>query len=219
LLNDIRYLDKTRYPLMIDQFMALGLEPKESLPTKRLYPSLLKEPQDAIKLNDNLNLSERPVLALAPGAEYGQAKRWPEEYFAQVANNRLDAGWDVWLFGSAKDLPITEKIMALTKHLPHNFAGRITLAQTIDLLALSHGLVSNDSGLMHVASALQKPVVAIYGSTSPAFTPPLSEHASILKLQLDCQPCFKRTCPLQHYRCLRDLTPDRVITVIERWGA
>lgn len=219
LLNDIRRLDKKRYPLMIDQFMALALPPNASLPTNPSYPSfhLAKVSQDAVRAKYQITMKVYPVLALAPGAEYGPAKRWPEEYYAEIATNRLNAGWQIWLFGSQKDVLINEKIMSLTQHRCENFTGRTNLAETIDLLSLVDGLVSNDSGLMHIAAALQKPIIAIYGSTSPAFTPPLSKNATILKLELDCQPCFERVCPLQHYRCLRDLTPDRVLTAISAW--
>ncbi|OGT61634.1 MAG: lipopolysaccharide heptosyltransferase II [Gammaproteobacteria bacterium RIFCSPHIGHO2_12_FULL_43_28] len=220
LLNDSRRLDKNRYPLMIEQYMALGLTKDEPLPIKYPYPAfhLKKEDQAAALLKYSPTYRGRPILALCAGAEFGPAKRWPAEYYADVARQKLADGWDVWLFGSPNDLPITERIMALTDDRCDHLAGRLELAETIDLLSLTSGVVTNDSGLMHIAAALNKPLVALYGATSPAFTPPLSEGATILKLKLECSPCKQRTCIFGHYRCLRDLTPDRVLKTLSAWG-
>lgn len=217
LLNDSRRLDKKRYPLMIEQFMALALDKDEVLSAPYPEPEFLITDAEATLAKLQLKLSERPVLALCAGAEFGPAKRWPEAYYAQVAKQKLAEGWDVWLFGSQKDRPITDEIMRLTEQRCENIAGRAELHETIDLLSLVSGVVTNDSGLMHVAAALKKPLIAVYGSTSPAFTPPLSRDANILKLDLECQPCFARTCPLEHFRCMRDLTPERVLAVMTRW--
>jgi heptosyltransferase-2 len=219
-LNDIRRLDKKRYALMIEQYMALGLTPNAPLPAQTPYPefNVSKESQAATLAKINPIWRGRPVLALCAGAEFGPSKRWPEEYYAEVAKQKIAEGWDIWLFGSPKDRPITEKVMALTDHQCENLAGRLQLYETIDLLSLTSGVITNDSGLMHVAAALLKPVIAVYGSTSPAFTPPLSPTATIVKLNLACQPCFQRACPLEHHRCMRDITPSRVLAVTAEWG-
>jgi heptosyltransferase-2 len=218
-LNDSRRLDKKRYPLMIDQFMALGLLPKQDLPSKPPYPefTISTSSQQAVLAKHQPLWRGRPVLALCAGAEYGPAKRWPVEYYAEVANQKIAEGWDIWLMGSEKDRPITRAIMALTENRCENMAGRPQLAETIDLLSLVTGVISNDSGLMHVAAALGKPVIALYGSTSPAFTPPLSKEARILQLDLACQPCFARTCPLGHHRCMRDLSVTHVLSALNEW--
>lgn len=220
LLNDMRYLDKKRYPLMIEQYLALGLPEGEALPDAYPHPAFKVSAESQAKtLAKHKPLWRgRKVLGLAAGAEFGPSKRWLEEYFAEVANKKMAEGWDIWLFGSPKDRPVTDKIMALTENRCENIAGRCELSETIDLLSLTSGLITNDSGLMHIAAALKKPLVAIYGSTSPAFTPPLGEDAQVLKLNLDCQPCFERNCPLGHHRCMRDLTPDRVLAAIAGWG-
>ena len=220
LLNDLRKLDEKKYPLMIEQFIALGLPANEPLPVSYPYPpfTVSKEAQEAVLAKHKPLWCGRPILALCAGAEFGPSKRWPEEYYAEIAKQKIHDGWDIWLFGSPKDREITDKIMALTDNQCENIAGRTELAETIQLLSLTSGLVSNDSGLMHVAAALNKPLIAIYGSTSPAFTPPLSKEATILKLDLECQPCFQRTCPLIHHRCMRDLTPDRVMAAMSLWS-
>lgn len=219
-LNDYRRLDKSRYPLMIEQYMALGLSRDAALPATYPQPEFTIDPanQQAVLAKHKPLWRGRPVLALAAGAEFGPSKRWPEEYFAAVANQKIAEGWDVWLFGSPKDRPITDNIMKLTDQRCENLAGRPELAETIDLLSLTTGLVTNDSGLMHVAAALQKPVIAIYGSTSTSFTPPLSSAATALHLGLPCQPCFARACPLGHHRCMRDLLPERVLSAMTTWG-
>lgn len=219
LLNDVRHLDKKQYPLMIEQYMALGVEPDETLPTPYPEPEFLVSPasQEATLEKYKPIWRGKPILALAAGAEFGPSKRWPEEYFAEIANQKLAEGWDIWLFGSPKDRPVTEKIMELTDNRCENISGRTQLAETIDLLSLTSGVITNDSGLMHMAAALKKPVITIYGSTSPAFTPPLSSKATILKLDLPCQPCFKRACPLVHHRCMRDLPPAQVLSAMTTW--
>lgn len=218
-LNDARRLDKNRYKLMIEQYLALGLPEGAPLPVDLPYPQFQVSTvaQEEVLAKHQPIWRGRPVLALGAGAEFGPSKRWPEEYFAEIANQKLSEGWDVWLFGSPKDRPITDKVMALTENRCENIAGRTQLAETIALLSLVSGMVTNDSGLMHVGAALSKPLIAIYGSTSPRFTPPLSPDAKVLKLELDCQPCFARTCPLEHHRCMRELKPAQVLAAMATW--
>jgi len=216
LLNDVRY-GKSRYPLMIEQLMALGLDRGAALPSSYPYPNLIvsQDMCNASLLKQNLLVGSKPILALCPGAEFGPSKCWPAEYFAEVARSKIKQGWQVWLFGSVKDRVIAEQIMQLTDQQCINLAGRTSLDEAIDLLSLVTSVLTNDSGLMHVAAALQKPLIALYGSTSPSFTPPLSDKARELKLNLACQPCFERTCRYQHYRCMRELTPDQVLSMMD----
>ena len=219
LLNDMRALDKKKLPLMIEQYMALGLLADEALPADYPYPEFhVSQDMQQHALKDlQVELSGRPILAISPGAAYGPSKRWPEHYFAQVANHQLSQGWDVWIFGAATDRPIIDNIMSATDNRCVDFSGKTQLHQTLALLSLTSGVVTNDSGLMHMAAALNIPLIAIYGSTSPAFTPPLSKQATILKLDLACQPCFERVCPLQHFKCMLDLMPDKVIAAMQTW--
>jgi heptosyltransferase-2 len=214
LLNDIRYLDKARYPLTAERYAALALTPDTD--AELLPPALFfsVETQTAVLKKLQMPPPTCPVLVLCPGAEYGPAKRWPENYYAEVANAKLAAGWDVWVLGSAKDSPVTEKILQLTGQRCVNLTGNTSLTDAIDLLSLATAVVSNDSGLMHIAAAVQKPVIALFGPTSPLATPPLISTATILQTRLPCQPCQQRQCPLQHHRCMRDLTPDSVLHAI-----
>jgi len=221
LLNDMRKLDKQRYPLMIERFMALAYEPGAELPKPYPRPSLqVSEASRAAALAKFGLELDRPVLALCPGAEFGEAKRWPSDHYAAVAEAKIRAGWQVWLFGSKNDHPVGEAIRGeLIPGLQEeaaNLAGETSLAEAIDLMSYATAVVSNDSGLMHVAAALNRPLVAVYGSTSPQFTPPLAEQVEVVRLGLECSPCFERTCRFGHYNCLRDLRPQPVLDALQR---
>jgi heptosyltransferase-2 len=217
LLTDVRKLDRQRLPQTVQRFVALGrpdgVEPSEKVPK----PLLLTDTDNghAALQRLGLEIGQQPVLALCPGAEFGPAKKWPEAYYAEVARSWLKKGWQVWLFGSANDAEVCERINVLAGAECENLAGQTRLEDAIDLLGMANFVVSNDSGLMHVAAALQRPMVAIYGSSDPGFTPPLAETAQIERLELDCSPCFERECPLVHLNCLNKLLPERVIASME----
>jgi len=214
-LNDIRKLNKQQYPLMIERFMALGLSENAKLPQDIIPQFEINESQRLQALQTFNLTTDKPILALCPAAEYGPAKRWPAEYFATIAKEKLHQGWQVWLFGSEKDKEITAEIQKQSQSGCIDLAGKTDLGQAIDLLANASAVVTNDSGLMHVAAALQRPIVAIYGSSDPSFTPPLANRIKILRLGLSCSPCFKRECPLNHLKCLRDLHPQQVLQALD----
>lgn len=218
LLTDGRSLDKQQYPLMIERFMALGLEPGAAIPTPYFHPHFKVAADNVLTARTKFSLTntDSKILALCPGAEFGPAKRWPDEYYAEVANQWLDKGWQVWLFGSKNDIPVCEQIHQATAGRCISLAGKTSLAEAIDLLSQANAVVTNDSGLMHIAAALGKPIVAVYGSTDPSFTPPLAEQVKIVRLGLDCSPCFKRECPLQHLNCLKQLQPAQVMSALEQ---
>lgn len=213
-LNDRRRLDPGRYPLMIERFMALGLAEGEDLPEPYPLPRLVVEPAVAGELAQSLGLDSKDVTVLCPGAEFGPAKRWPPRHFAALARAEVARGRSVWLLGSPGDRGTCEEIMADVPAGVSNLAGRTTLLEAVDLLSLADRVVANDSGLMHVAAALDRRLVALFGSTSPDFTPPLGERSSVIGNQLDCSPCFQRQCPLGHLKCLEDLVPEQVIEVL-----
>ena len=221
LLTDLRHLDKAQYPLMIERFMALAYPANTPLPQPYPRPSLQIDPQSRAQALVEFQLQlDRPVLALCPGAEFGEAKRWPASAYAKVAEEKIRLGWQVWVFGSEKDHPGGEQIQELLipglREEVTNLAGKTSLAQAIDLMSYADAVVSNDSGLMHVAAALNRPLVAVYGSTSPDFTPPLADQVEIVRLGLDCSPCFERTCRFGHYDCLKNLPASYVLEALER---
>ncbi len=218
LLNDIRRLNKKLLPRTVDRFISLALKSGGLMPSNVPIPSLAIKNKNYSTILSRLGkqVPDEPILGLCPGAEYGPSKRWPPKYFATVANKKLDEGWQVWLFGSEKDKEITEEIQEMSQNGCLDLAGKISLEEAIKLMSLTKAIVSNDSGLMHVSDALEKPTIAIYGSSDPQCTPPLSEKAEILYLGLSCSPCFKRHCPLEHLNCLNDLQPEQVLNAISK---
>jgi len=218
LLNDARPLDKQALPMTVQRFCALAYPANfKELPPATPTPKLVVTDKGVADACAKHSLySDAPVLVLCPGAEYGPAKRWPTVYYAQVANYWLEQGGQVWLFGSQKDQTVTAELNAHTKDRCVDLAGRTSLAEAIDLMSMAEFVVSNDSGLMHVAASLQRPLIALYGSSDPGFTPPLNQQAHILRLGLECSPCFKRECPLGHLDCLNKLEPQQVLEILEQ---
>ncbi len=216
LVNDIRPLDKTKLKKTVERFVALGLKKDQSLPENLPIPSLIADKKNGVICLERLEIStsNAPILGLCPGAEYGEAKRWPAEYYAEVAREAIKKGWQVWLFGSDKDVEITQKINQLAQNQCVDFGGKTKLGDAIDLMAMCHTVVSNDSGLMHVAAALDKKLIAIFGSSNPYHTPPMHPNAVVEYLGLRCSPCFKRECPLEHLDCLRNIYPHQVMANI-----
>lgn len=227
LLTDCRVLEEAQLPLMVQRFAALAYPHTEDLPQRLPRPRLHIEPATqqaalaAFSLDTDTETqtqTQTRTLAICPGAEFGSSKQWPAQHFATLCNLVIAEGWKVWIFGSANDKEFATTILSQVDDAKlascRNLAGATTLAQAIDLMSTVNAVVSNDSGLMHIAAALDLPVAAIFGSTSPDFTPPLSEQARLLFTDIDCRPCFKRECPFGHRRCLTELAPQRVLAAL-----
>ncbi|MDR2678946.1 MAG: lipopolysaccharide heptosyltransferase II [Zoogloeaceae bacterium] len=217
LVNVRHRLDKTALPLMVERFAQLAEAPgaalQRPLPSPRLVSTL--ETQAAALAHLQLEAPAR-LAVFCPGAEYGAAKRWPTEHFAALARMLAQEGMTVWLLGSRKDHPIGEAIAASSAGVARNLCGATDMTEAIDLIAQAALVVCNDSGLMHVAAALDRPTVALFGSSSPGFTPPLSSKARVVSRELPCSPCFKRECPQGHLDCLRGLMPEKVLRVCQQ---
>ena len=206
-------------PPMVAFYSALSLE--AGLDADR--PQLQLAPGAAERALVAQGLPAQGFYVLAPGAEYGPAKRWPAAHFATLARQ---LALPVLLLGSGKDAEVCAEIAsAVNAHKTGHcvdLAGKTSLDQAIALIASAKAMVSNDSGLMHVAAAFGVPQVAVFGSSSPLHTPPLSDKATVLWLKndplyqppLDCAPCFARECPLGHTRCLNDIAPAKVLSVL-----
>lgn len=218
LLNQVHHLDKAAMPQLAQRYAALAQPPGTPLRLPLPQPRLTSTPQQqrAVRTALKLPTDVQPFI-FCPGAEYGPAKRWPTRHFAELARRLASVDSPVWLLGSNKDAATGDEIAALAGcHHVINLCGRTQLDQAIDLIATARWVISNDSGLMHVSAALDRPLIALYGSSSPGYTPPLSSHAKILSLKLDCSPCFKRDCPLpaDKLRCLEDLNPQQVLAAM-----
>jgi heptosyltransferase-2 len=164
-------------------------------------------------------IDEKSIYVFCPGAEYGATKRWPTEHFANLAQQLLksEANAHVILLGGKSDHTLGEEIKSQARsnsHI-HNWCGDTSLDEAIALIGMSKALISNDSGLMHIGAALKVPQVAIFGSSDPHHTPPLSDRAKVLWLNLPCSPCHKRECPLGHLKCLKDILPETVLGAIQ----
>ena len=214
---------KINRPPMVEHYLALSelLKDDSSLPFGKLTPRLdvsSSAKQSVEKKLQDANIHSESIYAICPGAEYGPSKRWPSEHFAVLAQNLIaqNSNNQIILLGSKSDHALAQEITAQAKQVGniHNWCGNTSLDEAIALIGMSKAVVSNDSGLMHVAAALQIPQVAIFGSSDPAHTPPLSDKAKIMWLNMACSPCHKRVCPLGHLRCLKDILPDQVLATL-----
>jgi heptosyltransferase-2 len=210
LLNRRHHLDEKALPRIVQRYAALAEAPGAP-PAEPPQPRLLVDENRRQATLADLGLAQDPApVAFCPGAEYGPAKRWPADRYGELATALAHRGHAVWLIGSAKDRGAGDDIARLAPTC-RNLCGATGLDQAMDLLASAAFVLTNDSGLMHVAAALERPLLALFGSSSPLFTPPLSRHAEVIWLKTQCSPCFKRECPLGHFRCMLDIRPEQVL--------
>lgn len=210
LLTDARRDNRRGEARTIDRFVALALP--EGTPTLAPRPHLILPDGSVDTAVAKFALpGTGPVMVLCPGAEFGPAKQWPAAKFAALAALAVKAGYRVRVLGSPKDKEVAETIASAAGVPVDNLVGRTSLIDAAAILATSDVVVSNDSGLMHVAGAFERPVVVLYGSTSEKMTPPASRRARVLALELPCRPCHKRECPLGTLACLEGISPEEVL--------
>ncbi len=224
LLNDVRVLDKQAWPLMVERYVALAydkgvMQSAKDLPQPLLWPQLLVTDAEKSQTCAQFALSaERPMIGFCPGAEFGPAKRWPHYHYAELAKQLIDEGYQVALFGSAKDHEAGNEILAALsveqQAWCRNLAGETQLEQAVVLIAACKAVVTNDSGLMHVAAALDRPLVALYGPSSPDFTPPLSHKAKVIRLITGYHKVRKGDAAEGYHQSLIDITPARVLETL-----
>ena len=218
---------KVDRPPMVEHYLALSnlLNDAEQSIHQAITPHLnvsqsARQSVETKLKTANINLSEpnAAIYVMCPGAEYGVTKRWPTQHFAALAKEFIssDPSCQIILLGGQGDQSLGQEITSQTEHASniHNWCGSTSLDEAIALIGMSKAVISNDSGLMHVAAALKVPQVAIFGSSDPSHTPPLSERAKVIWLNLPCSPCHKRECPLGHLKCLKDILPQQVLATL-----
>lgn len=227
LLNDIRTLDKAAFPLMVQRYVALAYDKQNihsatDIPEPILWPKLVINQQEVTDAISAFNLDNtRPTIGFCPGAEFGPAKRWPHYHYATLAEQLIsEKGYQILLFGSQKDHDASEDIrQSLTESARQhctNLSGKTSLEQAVNLISSCQAVVSNDSGLMHVAAALDKPLVALYGPSSPDFTPPLSDKAEVIRLISGYHKVRKGDGESGYHQSLIDIQPQLVIDALTR---
>ncbi|HGM7036513.1 MULTISPECIES: ADP-heptose--LPS heptosyltransferase RfaF [Serratia] len=224
LLNDVRVLDKAAFPLMVQRYVALAydkgrVQRADDLPQPLLWPQLRVSDEEIAETTSAFNLTDsRPIVGFCPGAEFGPAKRWPHYHYAALAQRLIENGYQIALFGSAKDHEAGEQIRAAlqedTRDFCLNLAGKTQLEQAVILIAACRAVVSNDSGLMHVAAALNKPLIALYGPSSPDFTPPLSDKARVIRLISGYHKVRKGDAEQGYHQSLIDIQPQQVLDAL-----
>jgi heptosyltransferase-2 len=208
-LINVMHLDDTPPRPMVAFYAALADEPRAPLHAAA-RPRMRVEAAAIAAASEQAGLSmDRSLVVFAPGAEFGAAKRWPARHFAELARALMAArpGVQIAMLGSPKDKAAGEEVLAAAGAGEHlfNLAGATTLDEAIALIARADAVVANDSGLLHIASALNRPVVALYGPTDPDHAPPFSDLAASISLRLDCSPCRQRECPLGHHNCMEQM--------------
>jgi heptosyltransferase-2 len=215
---------KLNRPPMVEHYHALSqLLNEEVIPTSHQVLTPLLNVSGAANQSvqaklQNCNIDPADIYVMCPGAEYGPTKRWPTSHFAQLAQQLITENpkKQIILLGSKGDHALAQEIQSQCNqgiHI-HNWCGETSLDEAIALIGMSKAVISNDSGLMHIAAALKTPQVAIFGSSDPAHTPPLSDKAKVIWLNLPCSPCHKRNCPLGHLKCLNDILPEQVFATL-----
>jgi heptosyltransferase-2 len=221
LLNDVRVLDKQAWPLMVERYVALAYDKgtilsAKDLPQPLLWPQLQVSDDEKSQVCASFSLScKRPIIGFCPGAEFGPAKRWPHYHYAALARTLISEGKQIALFGSVKDREASEEIVAA---LPaemrcwcRTLAGETQLEQAVALIAACEAVVTNDSGLMHIAAALGRPLVALYGPSSPDFTPPLSNKARVIRLIKGYLKIRQGDKESGYHQSLIDIKPQQVL--------
>jgi heptosyltransferase-2 len=219
LLNIMHHDNRAAPRPMVSFYAALANPPAADVPPPSALPRpTLRVPErQSREVMEHLGLrvdgsdAAAPLVVFAPGAEFGSAKRWPATHFAGLAHaiQQEIPHAQIVLLGSGKDKAVCDEIVALAPEV-RSLAGVTSLGEAVALIARAAAVVSNDSGLLHIASALNRPIVAIYGPTDPTHAPPFSDLATSIWLGLECAPCRQRECPLGHHRCMKEIAPAMV---------
>ena len=220
LINDIRSSKKLKKSLMVEKFAALSLCEENYSIENLTFPEL------EINFDNQRNFLEefsidysKNTMAICPGAEFGPSKRWPAEYYAEIAKFYVNKGWNVLCIGSKNDEDIGMGIGSLNNLRSNesfiNLTGKTSLQDAIDILAFTEKVVTNDSGLMHISAAVKTPLVALYGPSSPEYTPPLISKKKILRKTQGYEKVRYGSNEKGYHQSLLDIKPEEVLDALE----
>jgi heptosyltransferase-2 len=203
----------------VEHYARLAFAPREPLPGSLPVPRLQRSAgrERAVRARFGLGDAD-PLIVLCPGADHGPARRWPTRHFAALASLLADE-WpeaQLVLLGSASERPVATEIAALSGQPVRNLAGETGIDDVVAIVSQAGGIVSGDTGLMHLAAAFGRPQVAIFGATDPRHSPPRSPRAHVEWLHLGCSPCFGNDCPLGHLDCLGRIAPATVFDSLSK---
>ena len=216
LINDMRKLDNHTIPRLADRFVRLGQPDQTSVFKCIPPPRLIVNPENARICMQRMKLNcDTPIMILAPGAGK-PSKQWPPHYFAKIAEHYATKGYQIWILGSANDQAICQCITNMSKVAIDNLCGRTSLEDTVDILAQANIVIANDSGLMHIAAAVDSLVIGIFGPTTPEYTLPISNQIGYSWNKLPCSPCWQNTCRYGHYHCLTQITPFNIMSIVSK---
>ena len=223
LLNDIRKKPHLPNAPLVHEYLIL-IRSKENVDQPYTPPHLQKmNPQHMQQLRQEFALQcTRPILGLGIGAAR-PTKRWPARHYAAIATRYIEThGWQIWIFGNKNERMLASELKSYmkTEHLDkvYDLTGKTLLNQLIDLISMTNAMLANDTSFMHIAAAFSLPTAAIYGPTLPESAPPLTQKNAIISLRLPCSPCTRirsQKCPLQHWDCLNQLSPQHVLHFLE----
>ena len=207
LINDLRKFTKEDRRKTAFRYVSMFSKEEEVL-DKKFYPSLKLDSKNIKILSDKYKINlKRKIIIFAPGAAFGQSKMWPVERFKELGQ-KLNKDFLILILGSENEKKIGDKIVSNKNMI--NLCGKTSIAEATDLMHISEFCVSNDSGLMHLASATSTKSISIYGATSPELTPPLTNNKEIHYKGLPCSPCFEKICKYGHYNCLVEIHAEDV---------
>ena len=207
LINDLRKFNREDRRKTAFRYVSMFSNKEEAL-NEKYYPSLQSDSKNIKKLFDKYQLDlEKKIIIFAPGAAFGPSKMWPMEKFKELGE-KLNKEFFILILGSNNEKIIGDKIITNKNML--NLCGKTSITDATDLMHVSEFCVSNDSGLMHLASATNTKSISIYGATSPQLTPPLTKNKKIHYKGLPCSPCFEKICKYGHYNCLVEIQADDV---------
>ncbi|MES2206426.1 MAG: lipopolysaccharide heptosyltransferase II [Pseudomonadota bacterium] len=224
LLNDWHHLDKEKLPKWVDRCYALvsskqieGVSIEKNIEQPLVAPRLIANHAIQKMLIEKFFLTDALsnghfIVAICPGAEFGSAKQWPLHHWQTLARSFIKKQYTVWVMGGPKEVEIGNTLVETVPGVL-SFCGLTTLGEAIDLLAFAHLVVANDSGLLHIAAALGRATIGLYGSTPSEYAPPIARwegQTKVMEVNLECRPCKQRECPLGHKKCLELIEPSQV---------